>query len=133
MTARHSARSRLIAVDGTSGRHLAAAATRIVRALRDRGGAAGASDWDSSGIFTELAMADRDVPGASARTLTLLYAADLAFRSRAGAPQADHSVRAGHAELARVMWPFTRKPKPPRVPDDDQCGPAGHPPGIAAP
>jgi hypothetical protein len=97
VTARHTARSRLIAVDGTRELHLAAAAKRIVRMLRDNEGEAGVSAWDSSGIFTELAMADPDVPGPSARTLTLLYAADLAFRLRW---QINPALEAGQSVVA---------------------------------
>ena len=38
--------------------------------------------WDASGIFDDLAAAKADAGAASARTLLLLYAADLAFRLR---------------------------------------------------
>jgi thymidylate kinase len=79
MTAR---KGRLIAVEGSIGPALTAAAKSVARALRDATGAGGFSAWDSSGIFTELAAADTDVSTASARTLVLLYAADLAFRVR---------------------------------------------------
>jgi thymidylate kinase len=42
----------------------------------------GISRWDASGIFEELAIADGQAGWPSARTLLLLYAADLAFRLR---------------------------------------------------
>src|SRR5262249_41834951 len=42
----------------------------------------GVSTWDASGIFDELTVADHDGGPPSARTLLLLYAADLAFRIR---------------------------------------------------
>jgi thymidylate kinase len=79
MTAR---RGRLIAIEGSIGPALTAAARRVVRALRDATGSGGFSVWDASGIFTELSAAESDVGTASARTLILLYAADLAFRIR---------------------------------------------------
>jgi hypothetical protein len=75
-------RGRLIAVEGSIGPALTAAGKGLTRALREATGAGGFSAWDSSGIFTELAAADTDVSTASARTLVLLYAADLAFRVR---------------------------------------------------
>lgn len=78
----HLARGRLIAVEGTCGPDLAAAAKRLARAVRDAGSAGGVSGWDSSGIFTELVAVEPGTPAPSARTLTLLYAADLAFRLR---------------------------------------------------
>jgi hypothetical protein len=75
-------KGRLIAIDGASGASLIAAARTVARTLRDATGSGGVSAWDASGIFTELAAADPHVAAASARTLTLLYAADLAFRVR---------------------------------------------------
>jgi hypothetical protein len=74
-------KGRLIAIDGT-GPSLAAAARDLARTLREATGSGGVSAWDASGIFTDLAAADPHVAVASARTLTLLYAADLAFRVR---------------------------------------------------
>ena len=82
MPVRQTPRGRLIAVEGTYGVGLAAAAKRLAPVLRDAEGGGGVSLWDSSGIFTELAAAEPDVAGPSAGTLTLLYAADLAFRLR---------------------------------------------------
>jgi hypothetical protein len=73
------ARGRLIAVEG-SGASLAAAAKTMTAALRRERDGSGASTWDASGIFTELDADGSAAP--SARTLTLLYAADLAFRIR---------------------------------------------------
>ena len=80
MAARGAARGQLIAVDG-GGAGLTAAARTLTTALRKEREGSGVSAWDSSGIFTELAAED-EIPGPSARTLTLLYAADLAFRLR---------------------------------------------------
>jgi hypothetical protein len=74
-------RGRLIALDG-SGQTLPAAAKDVVRVLSAASIPRGVSPWDASGIFTELAAAEADVRPPSARTLTLLYAADLAFRLR---------------------------------------------------
>lgn len=82
MAVRHVARGQLIAVEGLCGPSLTAAAKDLSRAFRDAEGTAGVSPWDSSGIFTELAAAEEGLAGPSARTLTLLYAADLAFRLR---------------------------------------------------
>jgi len=71
----------LVAIDGVNG----AAVTRAARdasarlARAERGGV---SMWDASGIFGDLTVAGEDAGQASARTLLLLYAADLAFRLR---------------------------------------------------
>ena len=73
-------RGRLIALDG-SGATLPAARD-VVRVLASASIPRGVSPWDASGIFTEMAAAEADVRPPSARTLTLLYAADLAFRLR---------------------------------------------------
>jgi hypothetical protein len=73
---------RLIAVDGSRGKDTSAAAKSIVEALGDARVECAISQWDASGLFGELAEAalgDRDI---SARTLMLVYAADLAFRLR---------------------------------------------------
>jgi hypothetical protein len=71
---------RLIAVDGSRGKDVAAAAADVVTALRARGIEGAVSRWDASGLFNDLARG-RD-PQISARTLSLVYAADLAFRLR---------------------------------------------------
>jgi len=71
-------RVRLIAVDGVDAAAVAAAA-RTALGGPSRGGI---SRWDASGVFQDLAVADRDAGAPSARTLLLLYAADLAFRLR---------------------------------------------------
>lgn len=97
MAVGHATSGRLIAIDGTRGLDLTAAAKRLARALRDAERDGGISGWDSSGIFTELAAAGADVPGPSARTLTLLYAADLAFRLRW---QIRPALEAGQAVVA---------------------------------
>ena len=72
-------RGRLIALDGLSEACLAAAARAVARAAGKDGGV---SRWDASGIFSELEAGSPDLDRPSPRTLTLLYAADLAFRLR---------------------------------------------------
>ena len=73
-------RGRLVAVDG-SGASLFAAARTLTATLRREREGSGISAWNASGIFTDL-EAEPGEGGPSARTLTLLYAADLAFRIR---------------------------------------------------
>jgi hypothetical protein len=73
-------RGRLIALDG-SAVGLTSAAKDVARALAASDTPRGVSPWDASGIFTEL-FAGGPGRAPSARTLTLLYAADLAFRLR---------------------------------------------------
>ena len=69
----------LVSLDGVSGSALKTAA----RALKTDGyRGAGISEWDASGIFGELAAAERGAGAPSPRVLLLLYAADLAFRLR---------------------------------------------------
>ena len=70
----------MIAVDGVIG--LTAAAKDVVHVLAAANIPRGVSAWDASGVFTELLADNGGVQRPSARTLTLLYAADLAFRLR---------------------------------------------------
>jgi hypothetical protein len=72
------AKPQLIAVDGVDPAALLAGA----RAALGQGARGGISKWDASGLFQELAVADDSAGAPSARTLLLLYAADLAFRLR---------------------------------------------------
>ncbi len=73
--------ARLISIDGVNAHALKDAARSMAAANRRH--RAGISSWGASGIFDELSVADSDDAGApSARTLLLLYAADLAFRVR---------------------------------------------------
>lgn len=74
-------RGRLIAIDGSRGKDTNAAAAAVIDALTAKKVEAALSRFDASGLFNELAAArgDRVI---SARTLTLVYAADLAFRLR---------------------------------------------------
>src|SRR5215475_684970 len=71
---------RLIAVDGVNGNAMAAAAKHLIAAEKKR--RVGVSYWDASGIFGEVSVAEDAAGRPSARTLLLLYAADLAFRLR---------------------------------------------------
>ena len=72
--------ARLISVDGVHARALKEEARQL--AATNRRSRAGISSWGASGIFDELEVADVDAGIPSARTLLLLYAADLAFRLR---------------------------------------------------
>ncbi|HJU42289.1 MAG TPA: hypothetical protein VJ691_05720 [Vicinamibacterales bacterium] len=89
-------RGRLIAIDGSRGKDTDRAAAALVDALKAKRVDCAVSRFDASGLFGELASAarkhgpsgapslrarvtDRQI---SARTLTLVYAADLAFRLR---------------------------------------------------
>ena len=71
-------KARLIAVDGVD----AAAVLAEARSALGAPGGGGISRWDASGVFQELSVADDSAGAPSARTLLLLYAADLAFRLR---------------------------------------------------
>jgi len=73
--------ARLIAIDGSRGADVAKSADRLAAALRARGLTCVISRWDASGLFGELAQA-AERSAASPRTLSLVYAADLAFRLR---------------------------------------------------
>ena len=68
----------LIAVEGVD----PAAALAAARAALGHPSRGGISKWDASGVFQELAVAEAAAGAPSARTLLLLYAADLAFRLR---------------------------------------------------
>ena len=71
----------LIAIEGTRGKDVSAAAAALIAGLNERHVECAISRFDASGLFGELAagQGDRNV---SVRTLTLVYAADLAFRLR---------------------------------------------------
>lgn len=73
---------RLIAIDGTRGKDTSAAAAAVIDALMERSVTCAISRLDASGLFGELAATGRGDRNISARTLTLVYAADLAFRLR---------------------------------------------------
>jgi hypothetical protein len=71
-------KAKLLSIDGVDAPAVLAAARHAIVGRR-RGGI---SHWDASGIFQELGVADAAAGAPSARTLLLLYAADLAFRLR---------------------------------------------------
>lgn len=107
------AKAKLVSVDGIDAAALVAAARRAIGRPR-RGGI---SHWDASGIFQDLAVAEEAAGAPSARTLLLLYAADLAFRLRweirpalaagrtvVAAPYVDTAVAFGRAAGVPVGW-----------------------------
>jgi thymidylate kinase len=71
---------RLVAIDGVNGAALTATARGLMTASPRR--TMGISTWDASGIFGEVVVAEDAAGRPSARTLLILYAADLAFRLR---------------------------------------------------
>jgi len=73
---------RLIAIDGSRGKDIAAAAAAIAAALKDEGVDCAISRWAASGLFGELAAGAKVDGGVSMRSLSLVYGADLAFRLR---------------------------------------------------
>ena len=110
-------KGRLIALEGSGGRSMAVAARLLQRSLRGDGGAAGISKWDASGIFFDILQGPRDLPGASPRTLALLYACDLAFRLRweirpaleegmtvIAAPYVDSAIAVGRSAGLPRVW-----------------------------
>ena len=114
MKARPPADGTLVSVDGAS-------AVAVMRAARlasaGRGKRAGISRWDASGIFGDLDAAGPEIERPSARTLLLLYAADLAFRLRwairpalaegrrvVAAPYVDTAIALGRAAGVDESW-----------------------------
>lgn len=73
---------RLIAIDGTRGKDTDAAAAAAIAAIKAAGIDCAISRWDASGLFGELAAAAQGDRRISTRSLSLVYAADLAFRLR---------------------------------------------------
>ena len=103
----------LIAIDGLDGAALLTAAREALRAR----GPGGISRWDASGVFQDLAVADAEAGLPSARTLLLLYAADLAFRLRwqirpalaegrtvVAAPYVNTAIAFGRAAGLKAGW-----------------------------
>ncbi len=72
---------RLIAIDGSRGADVSKAATRLAAELQKRGISCAIARWDASGLFGDLAQTS-ERGSVSMRTLSLVYAADLAFRLR---------------------------------------------------
>jgi hypothetical protein len=73
---------RLIAVDGSRGKDVTLAASDLAAKLKQDGIECAVSRWDASGLFTDLAAGTKVDRNVSIRTLSLVYAADLAFRLR---------------------------------------------------
>src|SRR6185295_6700098 len=107
---------RLIAFDGVEASAVLAAAKAALAASAP-GARGGISRWDASGIFQDLAVADDEAGAPSARTMLLLYAADLAFRLRwqirpalaegrtdVVAPYVDTAVAFGRAAGLQAGW-----------------------------
>ena len=88
---------RLIAVDGTRGKAADAAAEAVADALTERGIEVAISRFDASGLFGDLAAAPTSARHVSVRALTLVYAADLAFRLRW---EIKPALEAGHVVIA---------------------------------
>jgi hypothetical protein len=109
------ATDRLIAIDGVNGNAMTAAAKHRTAAERRR--RAAISYWDASGIFGEVVVAEDAAGRPSARTLLLLYAADLAFRLRweikpaleeglviVAVPYIDTAIAFGRAAGIEASW-----------------------------
>jgi hypothetical protein len=107
------AKAKLVSIDGVDASTVLAAA-RLALGGRGR---SGISHWDASGIFQDLTVAEEAAGAPSARTLLLLYAADLAFRLRweirpalaegrtvVAAPYVDTAVALGRAAGVPVGW-----------------------------
>jgi len=75
-------RGRLVALDGTRASDLRKSASQLQARLASGTDQVGISWWDASGVFFEMGLGKRKHRIASARTLLLLYASDLAFRLR---------------------------------------------------
>lgn len=75
-------KGKLIALDGSGNPTMAVAIKRLVRHYGGAKSNVGVSKWDASAIFFDILEGSRDIPGATPRTLLLLYATDLAFRLR---------------------------------------------------
>lgn len=113
MSARGPRRGALIAVDGIDAAAVLDTATRAL----EKAPHGGISRWDASGVFEDLAVAGSDAGAPSARTLLLLYAADLAFRVRwqirpamaegrtvVAAPYVDTAMAFGRAAGLPAAW-----------------------------
>jgi thymidylate kinase len=79
---RPAGKGRLIVVEGTRGHDVRDAAAALWRRFEAREVHGGVSNWDASGIFSDLRVEKRKHLSLSPRTLVLLYAADLVFRLR---------------------------------------------------
>jgi hypothetical protein len=106
-------RPALISVDGVD----AAAVLAAARAALGSSSRGGISRWDASGVFQDLEAANDAAGAPSARTLLLLYAADLAFRLRwqirpalaegrtvVAAPYVETAIAFGRAAGLKAGW-----------------------------
>jgi len=115
----NTAKPKLIAVDGVEASAVLAAAKAALASSTPAatGARGGISRWDASGIFQDLVVADDEAGVPSARTLLLLYAADLAFRLRwqirpalaegrtvVVAPYVDTAIAFGRAAGLQAGW-----------------------------
>ncbi len=89
--------ARLVTIDGSRGTDVAKAAETLAAEVREHGATCLISRWDASGLFGELAQANGLQRQVSARTLTLVFAADLAFRLRW---EIRPALEAGHVVIA---------------------------------
>lgn len=87
----------LVAIDGSRGADVAKDAEALAAEVREHGTTCLISRWDASGLFGELAQADDPQRHVSARNLTLVFAADLAFRLRW---EIRPALQAGHVVIA---------------------------------
>jgi len=97
MAEKVAATARLIAIDGSRGADISRDAEALAALLREHGATCMVSRWDASGLFGELAQADDQQRHVSARNLTLVFAADLAFRLRW---EVRPALLAGHVVIA---------------------------------
>jgi hypothetical protein len=112
-------RAKLVAVDGVDAPAVLATAKAALAATTpgDPAARGGISRWDASGIFQDLEVAEEEAGAVSARTLLLLYAADLAFRLRwqirpalvegrtvVAAPYVDTAIAFGRAAGLPANW-----------------------------
>jgi hypothetical protein len=95
----------LIALDGADSARLSRAGETLHEALTKRKVSVLVSRWDASGLFDDVVSAPRAQREVSARTVMLLYAADLAFRLRW---QIRPAVDDGHVVIA-VPYVLTAK------------------------
>jgi hypothetical protein len=119
---------RLFALEGTRSADLRAGAQYLLRSLKAPRTRSGISLWDASSIFQELSTNTAAGDPPSAKTLMILYAADLAFRLRweigpalddgytvVAAPYTQTGIKVGQAAGLSSKWLsalFEFAPKP---------------------
>jgi hypothetical protein len=108
---------RLIALEASRSAQLRAGANHLLKRMRAPKNRRGFSLWDASAIFHELAANSSRSDPPSAKTLMILYAADLAFRLRweiepalaegytvVAAPYTRTAFRVGRAAGLSLKW-----------------------------